>query len=321
MAKPLRQITWAPALLAALVLSACGGGGSEPGVSNSNSSAPKQVPTTSIQEPNAPRVTGDAATDSINWFNFRRQQAGLSALKRNGLIDTAALGHSNYQKINDVITHVQTAGKPGFTGATLADRLKAADYQFTSPLGSAYGEVIASTGDTSGVNAAEDLVAAIYHRFVAFEPMFKEVGAGIATAAGGSTYFTTNFASNGLDAGLPPGGLTVYPFANQQRVPRNFLSDNEAPDPVADRNEVGYPISVHANITATVVVQSFTVKARGGAVLPTQLLARANDVHTPKSAAAIIPLGPLTAGTVYDVQFIGTVDGIGVNRSWSFTTS
>jgi uncharacterized protein YkwD len=320
MAKPLRRNPWAPALLAALVLSACGGG-SAPVISNSNNSAPKQVATTNIQEPNAPQVTGDPATDSINWFNFRRQQAGLSALKRNGLIDMAALGHSNYQKINDVITHAQTAGKPGYTGATLTDRLKAADYQFTSPLGSAYGEVIASTGDTSGVNAAEDLVAAIYHRFVAFEPMFKEVGAGVATTSGGKTYFTTNFASNGLDVGLPPGALTVYPFANQQRVPRNFFSDNEAPDPVADRNEVGYPISIHANITATVEVQSFTVKARGGAVLPTQLLARANDVHTPKSAIAIIPLNPLTAGTVYDVQFIGTVDGIGVNRSWSFTTS
>ena len=38
------------------------------------------------------------------------------------------------------------------------------------------------------------------------------------------------------------------------------------------------------------------------------------------SAAAIVPFDVLAARTTYDVQFAGTVDGVVVNRVWSFTT-
>jgi hypothetical protein len=103
-------------------------------------------------------------------------------------------------------------------------------------------------------------------------------------------------------------------------VARNFFSDTESPDPVASRNEVGYPISIHADITSTVGIQSFTVQPRGGAVLPVQLLTRAADANTPRSAASIVPLDALAGATTYDVRFTGTVDGTAVDRSWSFTT-
>jgi hypothetical protein len=36
--------------------------------------------------------------------------------------------------------------------------------------------------------------------------------------------------------------------------------------------------------------------------------------------AAIVPLAPLKAATVYDVSFVGAVDGVAVTKSWSFTT-
>jgi hypothetical protein len=103
-------------------------------------------------------------------------------------------------------------------------------------------------------------------------------------------------------------------------VTRNFLSDTESPDPVPNRNEVGYPISIHSDITKTIAVQSFTVRPRGGAPLQAQLLTSAADTDTPKSVAAIVPLDVLAAATTFDVQFTGTVDGVSANRSWSFTT-
>jgi hypothetical protein len=327
----LRHAKWVPALSLSLLLSACGGGGDGGGA---DSSRPASVPESLASlNPTAPQAAGDSATDSISWFNFRRQQIGLPGLARNGSIDTAALGHSNYQTFNG-ITHIQEEGKQGFTGACLFDnakeaactpskvsRLEAAGYQFAPLTSYAYGEVIVRTGDPSGFNGAEDLVAAIYHRFVIFEPMFKEIGSGAATAPDGSIYITTDFAANGLSRVLGQGGTVVYPFANQQNIPRIFLSDSESPDPVAGRNEVGYPISIHADITSTVSVQSFTVQPRGGSALPTQTLTNANDAqHTPKSVAAIVPLDVLSAGTTYDVQFRGTVDGLAVERSWSFTT-
>lgn len=308
-------------LLTALLLAACGGGGGGGGDDDRSSGGGSNTSfNIAAAETGAPAATGNTATDGINWFNFRRQQVGIQRLARNAVVDQAALGHSEYQRLNDTITHEQEQGRPGFTGVELFDRLTSAGYDFTESGGYAYGEVISSTGSTSGVEAAEDLIAAIYHRFVIFEPMFKEVGGGAATVAGGNTYFTTNFTVNGLSNGLGNGQVVVYPYSGQRNVARNFFSDNEAPDPVPDRNEVGYPISVHADILGNVVVQEFEVRPQGGSNLQRRLLSNASDSQTPTSAAAIVPLAPLAAGTTYEVRFSGTVDGTPVSRSWSFTT-
>jgi uncharacterized protein YkwD len=322
MLRPLRQGLWVPALLASLLISACGG--SDDAAVPAVASAPAPASALVAQEANAPQATGDTATDSVNWFNFRRQQMGLPVTVRNSKIDIAALGHSNYQSVNATITHDQIEGRSGFTGATLFDRLGAAGYTFTQDIG-AFGEVIVRTGNNSGFQASEDLITAIYHRFVIFEPLFREVGAASATSAEGYHYVTTNFAVDGFVPVLGgTGNVVTYPFANQQNVPRIFYSDTESPDPVATKNEVGYPISVHADITSTIEVQNFTMQPRGGAPLAVQLLQKSTDKHlldsNMGSVAAIIPVDVLAAGTTYDVRFTGTVDGVAVDRSWSFTT-
>lgn len=306
------------AFVAALLLASCGGGGgSQDRTSPAATNSP--VPLSITQQPNAPQAVGEMATDGINWFNFRRTQAGLPAVTRNSILDTAAAGHSDYQRLNDTITHDQIAGRPGFTGATLLDRLLAAGYVFDKSAYS-YGEVISATGDRSGFNAAEELIGAIYHRFVILEPRFKEVGAGVASVPNGYTYFTTNFAANGLGPSLGRGGLVHYPVNGQVQVPRNVFSDRETPDPVPGRNEVGYPVSVHADITANVTVQSFTLQPRGGSAVATHLLEAASDPNTAVAVAAIVPLEVLAPRTVYDVRFVGAVSGVAVDRSWSFTT-
>lgn len=312
-----------------ILLSACGGGGGGGDDNRSVDITQSGIDQEALQrEPNAPQFTGNTATDGFNWFNFRRQQLrvpgdpddrGLSTLTRNSIVDTAAQGHSNYQRDNDVISHEQTPGNRGFTGATLGDRLQAAGYEFGSRY--AYGEVISATGGTSGFTAAESLIAAIYHRFVIFEPRFDEGGAGSATVPGGYTYFTTNFAANnGLGPGLGAGRFVTYPVNGQQRISRVFYSDQEVPDPFPDQNAVGYPISVHADSEKTVTVQSFTLRVQGGAQLPVRLLTSVTDGPTPTSAAAIIPNTPLAAATTYEARFVGAIDGAAVNYTWTFTT-
>lgn len=300
-----------PALLCAL-LAACGGGGGD-----TSNSGPVITPPT--QEPGAPTLTGNTATDGYHWINYRRAQVGLSTLARNGRIDVAAQGHSDYQRLNRTITHEQTEGLPGFTGVTLKSRLLAAGY----PLGSSYsaGEVISATTSGSGFYQAEELITAIYHRFVIFEPVFTEIGTGAASITGSYTYFTADFAALGSLSGLGTGRLAIYPFANQSGVALNFFSDSEAPDPVPDRNEVGYPVSVHADYGSTVLVRSFTITPRGGTALATRLLSYASGTsNNSSSAAAIVPLAPLRSATTYDVSFSGTVGGVDVTRSWSFST-
>src|SRR5205085_11979372 len=122
--------------------------------------------------------------------------------------------------------HVQDPAKPGFTGAQEADRFRAAGYTLP-PLGYAYGEVISTRSDPQGAAAAEDLIGAIYHRFIILEPMYKEAGAGAATSGSGLTYFTADFAAIGLDRGLARAAVVVYPFSGETGVPTTVLTDNE----------------------------------------------------------------------------------------------
>ena len=314
-ASSLRWKYWIPTLLSAALLSACGGGGSD----SSNAAPGTSTPAGQLtQEPGAPVLSNNIATDGFNWFNYRRSQIGLSPLVRNSLIDSAALGHSSYLNLNNTVAHEQVQGKPGFTGVTLGDRLAKAGYVVTS----LQGEVIAGASNTSGFYLAEELVTAIYHRFVIFEPLFKEGGAGAAVSGTGYAYFTTDLASNrNYGPGLTAGQIVTYPFSGQQKVAVSFSSDNESPDPVPNQDVVGYPISVHANYGTPVSVAAFSVRQRGAAAdLAVRLLISSNDVHTPVSAASIIPLAPLNANTSYDVSFIGKVNGADVTRSWSFTT-
>lgn len=304
-----------PTLLLVALLSACGGGGSGGNASLSTSTPAKQL----TEEPGAPALSNNIATDGFNWINYRRSQIGLAPLVRNSLIDNAALGHSNYLNINSVVVHNQVKGKPGFTGETLYDRLSAAGYGVTS----VWGEVIAGMATNSGFYMAENLITAVYHRFLIFEPVFKEGGAGAAVNSSGYAYFTTDLAGNSrYGPGLPAGQIISYPFNGQLKVATSFSSDEEEPDPVPNQDVVGYPISVHANFDATLSVTAFTVRQRGaGADLTVRLLTKGTDpVNTSRSVAAIIPLAPLLAATTYDVSFIGKVNGADVTRSWSFTT-
>ncbi|WP_369812230.1 CAP domain-containing protein [Janthinobacterium sp. SUN211] len=311
----LRWKYWIPALLSAALLSACGGGDNGGKTSLNTSTQAGQL----TQEPGAPVLSNNIATDGFNWINYRRGQIGLAPLVRNSQIDNAALGHSNYLNSNNVVVHNQVKGKPGFTGETLYDRLTASGYGVTS----VWGEVIAGVSTNSGFYMAENLITAVYHRFLIFEPVFKEGGAGAAVNNSGYAYFTTDLAGNSrYGPGLPAGQIVSYPFDGQTKVATSFASNEEEPDPVPNQDVVGYPISVHANFDATLSVTTFTVRQRGtGADLTVRLLSKETDaVNTSRSVAAIIPLAPLLAATTYDVSFIGKVNGASVTRNWSFTT-
>lgn len=308
-----------PALLVAALLSACGGGGG--GSSTPDTQPPVTPVSTCVTSPaGLPTATGNTAVDGFNWFNYRRAGIGLGKLSCNQLLNQAATGHSNYLRLNNTVSHEQVAGNPGFTGVTLGDRLANAGYVLSGNY--AYGEVISAAGDTSGFYHAEELITAIYHRFVIFEPMFAEMGTGASTRSDGYTYFTADMAiTRGWGPGLGVGKFVVYPADRQMSVPTSFDSDTESPDPVPNQNTVGYPVSVHADIAGGgITVSSFTIHPLGGANLNTRLLTSATDQHTQSHEAAIIPLAPLSPNTTYYVSFTGTVDNIPVSKDWAFIT-
>lgn len=294
-----------------LTLAACGGGDAD---SNARSGA--QL---SAQEVGAPVAVGDVASDGLAWIAYRRQQAGLAAPVRDARLDEAARGHANYQQLNNRVTHDQNAADPGFTGATAPDRLRAAGYPLDSE-SQADGEVIAATANADGFAAAEGLLGAIYHRYLMLQPQFDRAGAGSARRDGGYRWLTVNFVATRDAPLLGRGAFITWPAPGQQQVRTNFFSDQETPDPVPGKDEVGYPVSVHADLGADLRVEQFTLRERGGSDLPVRLLSPAGDDSTPDSAAAIIPLSPLRSGTTHEAEFRGRVGGVPVSRQWVFIT-
>lgn len=297
--------------LAALLLVACSG---DSGTSTGTSAA--QL---SAQELNGPTASGDLASDGLNWINYRRTQAGLGVLRRDARIERAALAHAVYQQLNNLVTHDEDPARTGYTGVTAQDRLRAAGYPLDTEA-NADGEVIAATAEPDGFAAAEGLMSAIYHRYLMLEPRFDLAGSAGTHRAGGYYWLNVNFAATRDSRGLGPGRLVVWPAPDQKNVRTSFLSNEETPDPLDGRNEVGFPVSVHADSGSTVHVGRFVIRERGGADLPVKLLERGSDSETPASAAAIIPLAVLRKGLTYDVEFGGTLDGTPVERSWSFST-
>lgn len=309
---PIASSPWRFGALAGccLWLVACGGGDAPRTPSGAQLAA---------QESGAPQASGDIATDGLAWIAYRRRQAGLTVPVRDAVIDRAAAAHSNYQQLNNRVTHDQSATEPGFSGETSADRLRAAGYPLDTEAG-AEGEVIAATASADGFAAAEGLLVAIYHRYLMLQPRFDRYGAGSARRDGGYHWLTVNFVGTPAAPRLGDGQLVVWPVPQQSGVRVNFFSDQETPDPVPGIDEVGYPVSVHADLDARLRVERFTISEPDGAPLEVRLLAPGVDSATPDSAAAIVPLSPLRAATTYEVEFGGTLNGVPVTRRWSFTT-
>lgn len=240
-------------------------------------------------------------------------------LQRDARLDRAAHAHAEYQQLNNRITHHEEAARTGFSGVTSADRLRAAGYPLDTDA-RADGEVIAAIAEPDGFAAAEGLLGAIYHRYLILEPRFDLAGAGDAHRGGGYYWLNVNFIASRGSAGLGAGRIAVWPLPGQQQVRTRVFSDQETPDPVAGRDTVGYPVSIHASLGDRLRVERFTLRARGDAALPVIQLDAHTDPETPASAAAIIPLARLRGSTVYDVTFAGNIDGMPMEMHWSFTT-
>ncbi len=306
--------TWRPLLLlaTAALLSACGGKDPRPDPDAAQLSAAEAGA-------GAPAPTGDVAADGVRWLNFRRAQAGMPALRRDPQLDLAAERHANYQQLNDVVTHDEDSSKAGFVAVTASERLRAAGFPLLTT-SFADGEVIAANGVPDGFAAVEGLLSAIYHRYVVLEPMFNAVGAGAAHRNGSFHWLTMNLVGIKGSTGIAKGSIAVWPLPSQTKVRTNFFSDQETPDPVPQADEVGYPVSVHANMNTMLRVDRFTLSEPDGKPVEVRQLDAAGDTDTPSSTAAIIPLQPLRSGTTYSVSFAGRVDGQAVERRWQFTT-
>ncbi len=147
----------------------------------------------------------------IDWAMFRSEMKELRAappLVFNLDLLEAARKHSHYMILNN-LTHVEVPGKPGFTGRSVSDRVKAAGYDGGGGGENCYRDAgdawACHSGFTVdfGKGGAGGMQAGRGHRTNMMRPSFREVGIG-SVPHGGRISVTHNF---GRRRGRSAGGV------------------------------------------------------------------------------------------------------------------
>jgi uncharacterized protein YkwD len=326
----------AVSLFAVALLAACGGGGGSSGstgsaTAGSNNSAQPPVSTqlagsvtllpASTTPVTLPSASGNATADGITYLNAMRHTVGLPTLAADPGLTTASLDHATYLVDNQTYGHDETAGQPGYTGATPEARIDAEGNY------SAYGEVVVAgqpAAFPNSVTPVQTLFDAPYHRIVMLDD-FQSMGA--ATSANASwEAFNIDF-GNEANA-MPLTALVTYPYAGQMGVPTSWFA-NESPNPFANATQyelttVGYPVTIQSGFVGTLNSISFTITDAGGNNVPCLAQTPQSDPAELTNGALCVPYQPLAANATYTVHVTGVLTNGTQNNTidvqWTFTT-
>ncbi|MBI2390766.1 MAG: CAP domain-containing protein [Deltaproteobacteria bacterium] len=253
-----------------------------------------------------PGETADAAQARAAIARVRAR-AGLAPLTCDAAATRAATGHCRYLSLNHEFAHTQSPGKPGFTGATMQDRLAREGFR-SDPA----GEVLATLTGAAALDDPGGFINSVYHR-----PFFLRTE---TTVFGyGSTEGCATF-----DFGRPKGAVaakarTVWPPDGSTGFPRAFRADRESPSPIPGAKEVGAPVS----LITTEPLASVTASLQGpGGPVAAVVLTAANDPAKLVRAGEVhlIPRAPLAARTRYEVVFRANVGNQPLTVRASFVT-
>jgi uncharacterized protein YkwD len=317
----------------ASALTACGGGGG-----SSSSPAPEPPPAPSPQplpaQMSVPTPVGYDADKlaAFNRLNELRVAAGLGMLAQDTRLDQAAQAHVNWEVANDVFSHVESLGSPGFTGVNWWDRVRAQGY---APTG---GSEVASFG-YEAKQGIDGLMIAIYHRAALLQ--FDPVDVGIGWQAGGkpdlSSPLVVDFASPddgsirsaGQVAQSSIDGVVIWPLDGSQGWPTHMGEEEPNPVPAEDVLLLGMPASISVYKNQSIEAQTFLLSEdESGAGVPVTILSNKNDParSITQSFVGLVPTVALKINTVYRVDFAGAITQEGSStsspytRTWRFTT-
>ncbi|UFH60199.1 CAP domain-containing protein [Sulfurovum mangrovi] len=216
----------------------------------------------------------------LDYLNQVRQHSGLIPLQENNTLNKAAASHAHYLIEHQKLGHLEDQGHKNYTGRTPADRVVYHGYFSKDVM-----ENIA-VNTKSETASVDDLLSAIYHRFVFLS--FDKDQIGIGSASTGrlqsiKNAYVYNLGSSKLNAlchkaFVPSFGTlylkevcknrdtlipqSLYEKEQQQIKSRNAkivlhpypgqkevitAFYNEEPDPLPDYDVSGYPVSVQFN--------------------------------------------------------------------------
>ncbi|GIP39792.1 hypothetical protein J31TS4_30720 [Paenibacillus sp. J31TS4] len=262
-----------------------------------------------------PAVTA-AHSEALKAVNDIRRQLGLPQVELNGQLNLAAQYHADYQRLNGQITHTETPGKPGFTGASLGERLQYAGYANESA-----AEDISQQENATPTKAVDDLYDAPYHRMPFLDPALTEIG-----YAQAGPYHVLLF---GFAEERSQSTVVITPGEGDRGVPVSW-NGNELPDPLrvhpGTRYPVGYPIllGVYGSGVDKAVLQDAELTGPDGTRVPLLRSSASNDDRL-TTQMLLIPQHPLEAGQRYkaNVRFqVQYEDGRSEwkEQAWTFAT-
>jgi len=319
-------------------LHGCGGGG---GGTVPEPSPPPPAPTPSpspsgpiAAQMSVPTPVGYDAERlaAFNRLNEIRLSAGLGMVAQSTAMDLAAQAHADWMVANDVFSHQEQAGTPGFTATDWSLRDEVFGYV---PVGGA--EVMAASGQASA--EVDALVNALYHRagMLAFEPVDVGIGWSGGTAAHVAMPLVIDMSRPGSDAvrGLGQAaqqtidGVAIWSLDHANDVLMRL--GLESPNPVPDQDvlSLGTSVSITVDRLKSLSSASFALTDNAtGAIVPTRLLSNQTDPNflIPPSFVAAVPLAVLSPDTTYTATYSGTASTLSgnvenIHRTWSFTTA
>lgn len=343
-------------LIAASLMSACGGGGGStstpetnpPVVTNPPIVVPPVVAPPVVVQPtdeNALQTTLNDTTYAIGsstaimyrTINEARKSYGVGLLNQNTKLDTAASNHAHYVSTRwgaldfTTVGHIEDVSKPGFTGINPADRMAFAGY-FPATAGELLTTFISVDGiDSSpGVVGVQVFLSGPYHRFGMLDGS-REIGIADAVARfpgeGGTnhTVVINSAVASGAKVQLPSlSWVGLWPTDGATDVLYSFAGETPDPIPANKGACAGYPVSVQVRNGLTLTTNTFTMtEGQSGDAISVQLSTAATDINPSQArlnTAYIIPYKPLKLATKYTVHFEGAAGGASINKTWSFTT-
>lgn len=262
----------------------------------------------------APVKAADPFDEVLATINTYRAWLGLQPMKRHPALDAAAQGHARYYQLNfgdpnlaGMGLHAQQPGRPGFTGATMQDRARAAGYT---------GWVNENVGISGSMAASVDwFIATINHRLTLIDPRYTEIGFGAVNDG--------NVRIEVIDVGAPSWSDTAtpewvaWPPDGTTGVGLRFWG--EAPNPFPGASyPVGYPITLKYHGPGNVTFERATLMANGRTV---PVIAQTGNGWLTRRTYMIAATSPLEPGTTYTITVEGHVDGAPFSRTWSFRTA
>ncbi len=259
------------------------------------------------------QTSNNSYSDPIQTLNNLRAIYGLNRLYENRQLAFAAEKHAYYLKGQNQPSHYEESNQPNYFGKDPMERALKSEYSNTS---FSVGEVLAFY-DGERSNDIEKFLVAIYHRFLILEPKYNEVG----------SHYIKNGTTNIIEIMLGVRNdmsnniqTSYYPYDNQIDIPLLFYPSQEIPNPMPEREIVGYPITFQISSGNKLDIVSFNLYDDKGNNLDGKIMNTSTDEHITESQFGFIPYNKFRENTKYTVNISGYINGSPFSKRWSFTT-